>query len=281
MSINYISIIFALLLLAVPFALVWQFQRSQLVRLSAAVGRMAVQTAVLGVLFWGLWHFNSLWLDLLWIVIASLAAAFALVRRTHLPARRLFLPVFAAMLLTTVAVSAYLQLAVLRPAEAADVRFLVPVASVLLAHILTTNIHGLTAYLETLRTDGQSYYTALGNGSARLRALSPYVGRALSAIVVPTSANLSVMGLYAVPLLLCGLLMGCPSPAEAVWLFVVLVVAGIAASMVSLVVTLWLVDRRVFSRRGQLETQIPPQYGLQEATDTDGGNADDVADAGQ
>jgi ABC-type iron transport system FetAB permease component len=52
---------------------------------------------------------------------------------------------------------------------------------------------------------------------------------------------------------LAGLLLGGATPVAATVLFVLLVVAGIAASVLALVVTLWLADKRVFNKRGELK----------------------------
>jgi putative ABC transport system permease protein len=124
---------------------------------------------------------------------------------------------------------------------------------VLLAHVLTTNTRAVSAYFEALRKDTLNYYTQLGNGASRLVALAPYVRQALRSMLEPTAASMAVMGLFALPMLLAGLLMGGMTPVQATLLFVLLVVASIAASTLALVVTLWVADKRVFDKRGKLK----------------------------
>jgi putative ABC transport system permease protein len=118
--------------------------------------------------------------------------------------------------------------------------------------MLATNVRGVSAYFESLRSDSASYYTQLGNGKSRLTALTPYVRQALRSMVEPAVASLSVMGLFALPMLLSGLLLGGLSPVVASLLFLLLVLAVLASSLVSLVVTLWLSDRFAFNKRGEL-----------------------------
>jgi len=118
--------------------------------------------------------------------------------------------------------------------------------------VLTTNIHGVRTYFDSLRQDSQPYYTLLGNGATRLQALAPYITRALRSLTVPAMANLSVMGLFVMPMLLSGLLLGGVGPLEAVGVFVLLTVASLAVSLLSVVMILWLADRRAFNRQGQL-----------------------------
>ena len=69
-------------------------------------------------------------------------------------------------------------------------------------------------------------------------------------------ASLSVMGLFLMPMLLSGLLIGGLEPIAAVTLFVLFIIGALAASMLSLVLTLWFSDRQVFNRHGQLKPDI-------------------------
>ena len=85
-----------------------------------------------------------------------------------------------------------------------------------------------------------------------MKALAPYITRALRSMTVPAAANLSAMGLFVLPMLLSGLLLGGMKPVMAVAVMVLLVVAAIAASMLSLVLTLWLCDRRAFDKSGKI-----------------------------
>ena len=60
------------------------------------------------------------------------------------------------------------------------------------------------------------------------------------------------MGLFVMPMLLSGLLLGGFKPVEAVFVFVVLVFASITASVLSLILTLVVADRRAFTAEGRL-----------------------------
>lgn len=252
MTISILSIILGLLLLALPAYLLLQLDQSLLLRSTRAVVRMMAQMAVLGGVLWALWYVDKLMVSLLWIVVTTVAAAWLLVKRTRLQQKQLFLPVWAGLLTGVLVVGGYLLL-VLRLEQPLTARWIVPVSGVLLAQILTTNTRGVSAYFEALRRDAQSYYTLLGNGASRLKALTPYVRQALRSMMEPMMSSLAVTGLLALPMLLAGLLMGGLSPVAASVLFVLLVVAGIAASVLALVTTLWLADKQAFNKRGELK----------------------------
>ena len=194
----------------------------------------------------------SPWLCLVWLLAMAMVAAWVLVRRCRLQQGLLFLPVWAGVVAGVFSVGAYLLLT-MRVAEPLSPHWLIPVGGVLMAHVLTTNIRGLSTYFETLRTDSTSYYAQLGNGASRPVALTPYVRQALRSMMEPTVAAMAVTGLPVLPMLLSGLLMGGLSPLVATVLFLVLMTAGLAASVGALLLTVWLADKSVFDKRGALK----------------------------
>ena len=252
MTISILSIVLALLLLALPAYLLARLDMSLLQRWTKATGRMMLQMAVAGTLLWLLWRADRLWASLLWVVATTVAAAWLLVKRARLQQKQLFVPVCAGLLTGVLVTGGYLLL-VLRLEQPLTARWIIPIGGVLLAHVLTTNTRAVSAYFEALRKDTLNYYTQLGNGASRLVALAPYVRQALRSMLEPTAASMAVMGLFALPMLLAGLLMGGMTPVQATLLFVLLVVASIAASTLALVVTLWVADKRVFDKRGELK----------------------------
>lgn len=252
MTLSYISILFGLLLLVVPAYAIFAYDRLAWKKSAVAVSRMFVQLLVMGACLWVLYRYDSLWLNLLWLMLLVLATAFLLVSRAHVRSSVLFMPACVAMFVSVLLVTAYLIGVVFHSEATWSARWFVPITGVLMAHILTTNIPAVRTYFDSLRQDSQPYLTMLGNGATRRQALAPYLTRALKSLTVPAIANLSVMGLFVMPMLLSGLLLGGLSPVVAIFTFVVLVLASLAVSVLSLSLTLWLADRRAFTRQGVL-----------------------------
>lgn len=252
MTQSTLSLLLGLLLLVVPGYMIFVYDRLMLPKAALAVVRMLVQLAVMGGLLWSLYRFDSVWLNLAWLLLLVTAASFLMVSRTRLRSRVLFMPACVGMFVSVLAVSAYLLYAVLRPADALSACYFVPVTGILMAHVLTTNIHAVRTYFESLRQDSQPYLTLLGNGAKRRQALAPYLSRALKSLIVPAITNLSAMGLFVMPMLLSGFLFGGMDPVSAVVTFVFFMVACVTVSVLSLFLTLWLADRRAFNRQGLL-----------------------------
>jgi putative ABC transport system permease protein len=259
MTLSLINLLLGLLLLAVPGYLLYVYDRQMLQKAALAVVRMVVQMTAMGACLWALYRVDSPWLNLLWVVVSSLAATFLVVSRIRVRSRVLFVPVGISMLVGVMLLSAYVLLVVIRPEHALSARWVLPVTGVLTAHLLTTIIPAVRTYFDSLLQDSQPYYTLIGNGATRLQALSPYVTRALRSLFVPALANLSAMGLFVMPMLLSGLLVGGMGAVESVAVYVMLVIAGLVASVVSTLLTLWLADRKVFDRQGRVGDGLRPK----------------------
>lgn len=251
-TISFVNVFLALLLLAVPGYMLFSYDRLSVSKAALSMVRMLVQLLVMGGLLWLLYHYDSLWLSLLWLLLLVVAAAFLMVSRTRVRSKVLFVPACVSMFVSVLAVSAYLLYGVLGVPDPWAAQWFVPVTGVLMAHVLTTNISAVRTYFDSLRQDSQPYLTMLGNGASRRQALAPYLTRALKSLTVPMIANLSVMGLFVMPMLLSGLLLGGVSPVNAVFVFVAMVFGCCTVSVLSLILILWLSDRKVFTQQGPL-----------------------------
>lgn len=252
MKITILTFVIALLLLALPGYVLARLDLPLLKRSGRGVAIMVVQVAFVALLTWGLWRLASPWLCGLWLLAVTAMATWVLLNRSHLSVQRLFLPAWAGMT-AAVAAAGVLTLLAVGVDNLLAARWVVTVSAVLTAHVLATNIRGLSTYFETLRTDSTSYYAQLGNGASRPVALTPYVRQALRSMMEPTLATMAVTGLPVLPMLLSGLLMGGLSPLQATGLFLVLTAAGLAASVGTLLLTVWLADRNMFDKRGALK----------------------------
>ena len=249
MTLSYLKLLLGFVLLVVPAYVYYALNRQSLQGLAVAVGRMVVQLSVVGLLLWAVYKVDSLWLTSLWLILMSAVVAFGTCRRARLPLR-LLPSVAAGTFISTLLALLYLVFVVLRPANPLSARWMVPIAGVLMGHVLTTNISGLNAFYRQLKAGRVEFETLTGNGLSHFKALKPFLGSALRAMAVPAITNLSWTGILALPLLLSGQLLAGLSPVTAVELTVLLMVACLATSVVALLLTLWIADRFTFDYRG-------------------------------
>ena len=247
--------ILGLLLLLVPAGALYMLERQMLPKFAVAVGRMVVQLLVLCLMVWALLRVNSPWLLIAWLVVMAVYAGWIVLKRCKLNIGKL-LPAVSIGLLVSTAFTGLWILALALPVRIFEARWFVPVMALLMGHTMAMTIRGLNTYVTALKTDEQQYEFLRGNGLPHFKALQPFLRRGLLAILSPTIANLSMLCLTSMPLLLGGILLGGMSPINAFVLMLHMTVGCVAASVLSLAITLFLADRSLFDKFGKLITVL-------------------------
>ena len=242
------------LLLVIPAGALYLWDKKLLRTFGVAVGRMILQLLVVCLMVWALFRFDSLPLRMGWLVLIACYTAVVVLIRLKLNVRRFLWPVAAAQLVGMLLPGFYLRLAVLPLDQSLYATWFVPVMALLAGHITASQIRGLGTYFSALKTDEQDYEYRRGNGKNHLQALIPFVKRSVQTILSPASANLAVMGLFTLPLLLCGLLLAGMEPLTACVMMLSLTSACVAASVLTLIVSLWLCDSQLFDKFGKLKS---------------------------
>lgn len=248
-----------LLLLLIPAGALYLLERKEAqseIKMLGAFGltivRMVAQLLVLCLMVWVLIRVDSPWLSMVWLLLTVVYSAWIVVRRCKLEWRK-FLPAASIGLLAGVLFVGLWILSIVLPVRVFDTRWFVPVMALLTAHATAMMIRGLSTYVSALKADEQQYEFLRGNGASHFQALTPFLRRSLLAVVSPTIANLSVLGLTSMPLLLCGILLGGVSPLQAFLLMLHMIVGCISASILSLAVALFLADKSLFDKFGKLQ----------------------------
>lgn len=226
-----------LLLLVIPAGLLYLLERPVLKTFGIAVGRAIVQLALLCLIVWGLIRINSPWLLLLWLVAIAAYSGWLVVKRCKQEVKKWMLPVSAGLLIG-VSLIAFWLLGLVFPVRIFDAHWFVPVTALLTGHATAMIIRGLSTYLSAFQADEQQYEFLRGNGLAHFKALQPFLRRSLLAVISPTMANLSVLGLTSMPLLLVGILLGGISPLHAFLLMIGMIAGCVSASVLSLALSI-------------------------------------------
>ena len=226
-----------LLLLVIPAGLLYLLERPVLKTFGIAVGRAIVQLALLCLIVWGLIRVDSPWLLLLWLVAIAAYSGWLVVKRCKQEVKKWMLPVSAGLLIG-VSLIAFWLLGLVFPVRIFDAHWFVPVTALLTGHATAMIIRGLSTYLSALQADEQQYEFLRGNGLAHFKALQPFLRRSLLAVISPTMANLSVLGLTSMPLLLVGILLGGISPLHAFLLMIGMIAGCVSASVLSLALSI-------------------------------------------
>ncbi len=251
-DISYTSLLIGLLLLCIPVFYLWKFRTGMVRATLIGTARMIVQLFLIGMYLKYLFLWNSPWINFLWVVIMIFVASQTALSRTHLKRNILLIPVSVGFLVSVTLVGLYFLGVVLQLDNVFHAQYFIPIFGILMGNMLSSNVIALNTYYSGLQREQQLYYYLLGNGATRAEAQAPFIREALIKSFSPLIANISVMGLVALPGTMIGQILGGSSPNVAIKYQMMIMVITFTASMLSLMITISLASRRSFDSYGRL-----------------------------
>ena len=133
-----------------------------------------------------------------------------------------------------------------------DARYFVPIMGILMGNMLSVNVIALNSYYDELQREQSLYYYLLGNGATHFEAVTPFARHAVEKSFAPCIANMAVLGIVSLPGTMIGQILGGSAPGIAIKYQMMITVITFSASMLSLMLTLRLADRRSFDVYGRV-----------------------------
>ncbi len=253
MDLTYGGLAVGMLLMLIPFYFLWRFRTGLLQSAVWGTVRMTVQLLLIGVYLRFLFRWDNAWVNVLWMVVMACVASHTAVSRTPLRRGVLFVPLLVGFLSALLPISLYFLGFVMRAEDLFAARFFIPVSGVLFGNMLTVNIMAVNVYYGDLRREQPLYYYLLGNGATRFEATLPFLRSAVIKSFSPCIANMAVLGIVSFPGTMIGQILGGAMPEVAIKYQLMISVITVVASMLSLVVTIYLSSHRTFDEFGRLK----------------------------
>lgn len=253
LGISVWGVVFAVLLLAIPCYFLVRVCPKMLPKAVVGLGRMVAQLALVGFYMHWLFKCDSVALDVLWLLLMSLVSAVAICGRSRLRRRTMVLPLLIGQFLAVVIVGLYLLFLVFQSQRPLSAQWIVPVAGLLLFGAQTVETTALKTYYSSLQGGLQLYELLLGNGATHKEAVLPFVRKAVEKAFSPMFVNMAVIGLFLLPELTFGQLIGGISPVKSIVFTVIIIAATVTVSTLSLALTLYVADRSSFDANGHLK----------------------------
>lgn len=251
-DISYLSLLVGLLLLLLPVFYLWKFRTGLVKATIIGAFRMIIQLFFIGVYLKYLFQWNNPWVNFLWVVIMTFVASETALSRTQIKRSILFIPISVGFLVTVIIIGMYFLVCVLKLENAFSAQYFIPIFGILMGNMLSVNVIGLNTYYDGLQREQQLYYYLLGNGATRQEAQAPFIRQSLIKAFSPAIANMAVMGLVALPGTMIGQILGGSSPNVAIKYQMMIIVITVAASMLSMMITVSLASRKSFDKYGCL-----------------------------
>lgn len=255
-DISFADLALIYLLLVVPF-LILHFAGTKLLKTGLlSVVRMTLQLLLVGMYLKYIFQWNSLALNVLWILAMTAVATSSIMPKAGLRPR----PFFRAGMLTTLFALLFTVLPLLVLATGSgsvfEARYLIPVSGMILGNCLRGNVIALDRFYSSVRGAENEYVTRLMLGATRREALFPYFRDALKAASAPNLATMATMGLVSLPGMMTGQILGGSLPVTAIKYQILICIGIFTALILNAALNIVITARVAFDDRDMLRREL-------------------------
>ncbi len=255
-DISWFSLGIAFMLLIIPVVLSRIYKLKLLRPLFYSVSRMCVQLVLVGFFLKFLFSANNLFLNLLWLGAMILVAVWSAVRSFSLKMSKVLVPVFLSFSLSTFGIVLFINIWVVRLDFVFDARYLIILGGMLLGNSLRGNIIGIASFYNSIKKDDKRFKYVLALGASLNEAALPYLQESMVLALKPTLAAMATMGIVALPGMMTGVILGGASPLVAIKYQIMIMLAIVVSTMLSVFLTIIITRKICFSGLGILRQDV-------------------------
>ena len=258
MNITITGLAMGFLLILVPICLFYKYSIDWLKQAILAFAKLVSFLFLSGIFLFYLLKWDSMFVDLVWIVLMAALSVGVTNHRARLNSERMFVPVMAGVLLSTLVVGAWTVLALAGLQGLGSTRYVVAIAGLLIGMMVESNAVALSAYYAGLHHHGELYKLLLSNGAGKGEALNYFVRRAIQKGATIGLRKMSSVVLYTCPSMLYVMILCGEDAFTAVAFQIIIMIAALAAVMLSLIITLYISRRYLFDDYSRLRDDVRP-----------------------
>ena len=242
-QLSFVQMVLALLPALVPFFFIQLYGLRLMKKATAAFIGMLLKYAVVCLLLVGTAMAAAVWADVLASLLFIIMSAIVVTRRAKLAMGVHLMPVLVGTAVSVALFSLYLLFIVMGSAAVDVSTRLLPLVALLCGGIMEINARALTFYNMGLQHHAHLYHYLLANGATPSDALFYFRKRAMECTALHGVSRMSLSVIASTPWVLWTLLLCQQSWVTAVVLQIALMVAAIAAALVSMSVSLYMAGR--------------------------------------
>jgi len=245
-DIGYLYLFSAYILFIIPLYILWHYKTGLLKDAFIAIVRMTIQLLLVGFYLEFIFKLNSQLLNITWVFLMTLIAAYTIVKRSELSYKLFIFPVSISIIISILISDSYFLGIVIRLDNLLDARYFIPITGMLLGNSLKSIIIALNSYYGQLQSEQNFFKWHLANGATLEEALLPFMREALKKAFNPIIAGTAIVGLISLPGMMTGQILGGSSPQVAIKYQIMLMITIFSASVISVVLTILISNRFVF-----------------------------------
>lgn len=246
MTITVSGIVFGLLLLLPPIYILYVFSGKLAPKFILASAKLLIYTGILTAVMYVVCMLDNVLVSVLAALVMAVVAALAVVVKSRLKVQQFFVPACAGVAATTIVYALYVLYLVLGVKTPFAAHFFLPVCGLLVGGMLETNYKALATYYVGLEHHHQLYDYLIGNGAKHTEAVRYFVGKAIEKAAIAAISNMAYLVIGATPVIFWSMLLTGSDVFTALFAQIFLLIAVISATIVSVVVTLFVAKRYAF-----------------------------------
>ncbi len=208
-------------------------------RLFIAIFRMIIQLSFVGIYLEFIFKINSLFLNLVWILVMIMVANFSVLNQIKLDLKKNFLRILPAYIIT-IAVMSLFFLLIFDASRLFSARYLIPLVGMVLGNILRANVVAIERFYTEVKTNKELYYHRIACGASLKEATLPIIRTAYKAGVTPQMTSIANIGLVSLPGMMTGQLLGGSAPIIAIKYQIMIMEAIFLGVSISVILSLLL-----------------------------------------
>lgn len=252
LDISIVSLLFAFLLLLIPIGISRIFRLALIKPILNASVRMAIQLILIGIFLKYLFLWNNAVVNILWLCLMIVVAVFTAVKNASISVRKIWIPVFLSFSFATLLIVFYLNIFVLRLDYVFDAKYLIVLGGMLLGNSLRGNIVGIDSFYKNIKKEKARYYYLLSLGASQYEAILPYLRESVKLAIKPTMAAMATIGIVSLPGMMTGVILGGASPETAIKYQMMIMVAILTSTVISVLLAILLTSRVCFTEYGAI-----------------------------
>jgi len=221
-----------------------------------SVARMILQLLLVGVYLEYLFKLNSLWVNLLWLLVMITIGASSIISKTHLPKDKLLIPIMSGLATGLFPMALVLCLGVVQHSPWYSAQYLIPLSGMLLGNSLSGNIVALQNLFSAFHERRSEYEAAISLGASPQYASKDFVRNALRKANAPILASMATIGLVTLPGMMTGQILGGTSPLIAIKYQMMIMIAIFVMMTISLTLSIHLTLRVTFTKEGRINIKF-------------------------
>jgi putative ABC transport system permease protein len=246
------QLLFFSLILIIPVYISFQYHLMLIKDIFISIFRMGLQLILVGIYLDYLFRLNSLWVNIVWLLIIIVVGAGTVVSKARLPRNRLILPVMCGFGIGLLPLLAILCILVIQPTPFYNTQYMIPLAGMLMGNTLSGNIIALQNLFSAFQERRNEYEAAISLGASPRYASQPFVRNAMQKANAPILASMATIGLVTLPGMMTGQILGGVSPLIAIKYQFMIMIAIFVTLNISLVLSMEYTLKVAISKEGKL-----------------------------